>query len=531
MSGFSPRMCPLRLGRHFQTRWRQRATKFLWPGVGALRSCAVNRASNTRKPAGRSKIHAARVRTEFNRPGALRGLCGLHSLVDLAQTWKSRSLTHAPGPGALVKRVTRLRGHLFQTRWRQHTEIRPAWALLALVRRKSGPSTRRQRRSKIHAAERVFSAQHAPTAIGASFIPNTMEAALHSTSGPAWCAPCSRVQQNRASNTRKPARPWPGACSARTRPHCDWASFISKHDGGTATQKFLQLRWRSLIQSTRQRRSEIHAPGACSAPACALRVRQFISNTMERSATQNSPARRGVPRIGRATGIAAALENSCGSARAQAPHAPTAIGAPFISNTMEAALHRNSSAWRVALLALVRRKSGVQHEEERSLEKYSCGSARAQSTRPLRLGRHLFQTRWRQRYTEIPLARREGAPCTRAQQIGRPDRKEGSLENSCGPARAQPRTRPLRLERHLFQTRWRQRYTEILRPGVGVPCAHAQISVQREEGSVARNHAARRSHPACAHCDWGVIYFKHDGGSATQKFLWPGVGAPCARAQ
>jgi hypothetical protein len=43
----------------------------------------------------------------------------------------------------------------------------------------------RQRRSKIHAARRVLSPPQ-PTAIGASFIPNTMEAALHSNSLARW---------------------------------------------------------------------------------------------------------------------------------------------------------------------------------------------------------------------------------------------------------------------------------------------------------------------------------------------------------
>jgi hypothetical protein len=137
MSRFQPRMCPLRLGRHFQTRWRQRATKFLRPGVGALRSCAVNRASNTRKPASLENS-CGRARTEFSRPGALRGLCGLHSLVDPPRRGAlSLVLNSRPEEGcSLVARVKTIKGP-FIPNTMEAAHRNSAWALLALVRSKS----------------------------------------------------------------------------------------------------------------------------------------------------------------------------------------------------------------------------------------------------------------------------------------------------------------------------------------------------------------------------------------------------------
>jgi hypothetical protein len=135
------------------------------------------------------------------------------------------------------------------------------------------------------------------------------------------------------------------------------ASFIAKHGGGSATQKFLLARGATCARAQNRRPTpgrqslEIHV-GACSAP-----------------------------------------------------HAPTAIGASFISK------HDGGSAQKFLWPGVGRflhvRKSSVQHEEGRvARNSWQLGACSARTRPQCDWGIIYFQTRWRQRYTEIPLARR-----------------------------------------------------------------------------------------------------------------------------
>jgi hypothetical protein len=188
-----------------------------------------------------------------------------------------------------------------------------------------------------------------------------------------------------------------------------------------------------------------------------------ISNTMEQRYTEIPPARRGVPRIGRSTGIAAAARKfmrlgACSTTRAQCDW-----GVIYFQNDGGSATQKFlRPAWGAP--ALVRSKSGVQHEEGRSLEKYTCGRRVLSQHAPTAIGASFISN---------------------------------TME---------------------------QRYTELLWPGVRALLALvlSKSGVQTGRKGRSKIHAARRVlSPARAHCDWSVIYFKHDGGSATQKFSGP----------
>jgi hypothetical protein len=253
---------------------------------------------------------------------------------------------------------------------------------------------------------------HAPTAIGHHLFPNTM------------------------GGTEIP--PEPGVCPALMR---------SKSASNTRGRQF---------------RSEIHAQSArAQLRMCPLRLGVIYFQTRWRQATAIPPARRVAPAHVRTVHTNArkegSLENSCGSARAQPPHTrPLRLGRHLFPNT--------------TALALVCSKSASNKRKEGRSKIHAARSAHSR-TRPMDWGIIYCQTRWRQRYTEIPLVRRVGASLHRAQQIG--VQHEGRVARKfMWPGACSARTRHAIGASFISKTRWRQRYTEIS-PARCMPCAHA----------------------------------------------------------
>jgi hypothetical protein len=218
-------------------------------------------------------------------------------------------------------------------------------------------------------------------------------------------------------------------------------------------------------------------------------------------------------------------------------------------------------------LHCVRDKSASNTRKEASLENSLQPGACSALACPTAIGHHLFQTRW------AALRRNSSAdwahPCARVQQIGRPTREEGRVVNSYVVSAAAPMRLGIIYAKHDGGS-----YTNS-----SGGRAHVRSKSNPTRGRQRRSkvHGSARAQPTRAHCDWGVIYFqtpwsaaratgpdwgapahaqigrptrgrkvarkfmrlgacsahnaigasfisKHDGGSATQKFLWPGVG-------
>jgi hypothetical protein len=150
------------------------------------------------------------------------------------------------------------------------------------------------------AARRVLS-PHAPTMrLGHHLFPNTMEAALHrNSSGPAW-APlrlCRKIERPTRGRQRQLKIPRP-ARAQPTRAQCDWASFISKHDGQRT--EIPLAAWAPSCAanraSTREGRIARKLRGLARAQPRTYRDwASFIAKHDGGSATQKFPGRRGAP--------------------------------------------------------------------------------------------------------------------------------------------------------------------------------------------------------------------------------------------
>jgi hypothetical protein len=544
------------LGHLFPNSMEQRFTEILWPGVG--RSALV---------LSKSGVHEKEGSLKTQRFSASQPACDSGNALYL-NTMEQRYKSSAR------------RG-----------------ALLALVLRKSGVQRERQRRSKFMRPARL--SPHAPLRLGRHLISNTMEQRytevpparlgrslcrvqrmdvntrkegrskiLRPGASPAQCAfghHCAKhdgdsatqkflwpgvdvrtCAVNRASNAAASLENSCGSARAQpTRALCDWGIIYFKHDGGSATQKFLggcgrSCRVRQIGRQTRGRkgRSKIHAArrvlnpraqcdwgiyfqtrwssatqflwpgvgrslhscaanrasnarkaaslensciGACSAHALRWGA-SFDFKHDGGSATQKSLARRGRSlrscAVNRTSNERGRKDRSKFMRPARAPaRTPTAIGASFISK------HDGGSteiplARRGALLALVRSNKSRRGRKGRS-KIHAARRVSSPHAPPIR--RHLFPNTMEQRH-EISSRLGRSLQLVCSDKSGVNTRKEGSLENSCGSAPA----RPLRLG-HRFQTRWRQRCYGNPQPDWALLVARVQqIGVQHEEGRVAR---------------------------------------------
>jgi hypothetical protein len=477
------------------------AARATGPAGALLRTCAVNRASNTRK--GRSKIHAARR--------VLSPQCDW-GIIYFQTRWRQR-FTEIPlaRRGALLAPVTNIRrpgretqrklifcparaqptrarraALYFQTRWGSDTEISQRRGSIRSCAANRASNTRKEgslENSCKTPCDRVIYFKHDGGSATQKFSGRTGNSLRVSKSG---------VQHEEGSLEN--------SCAYIT-PQCDWASFISKHDGGSATQKFLwpgvgrSLAVRSNRASTRggSVARKFMRPSAYSLLKCDWGVISKLDGAALYTILW--------PGVGRSALVLS--KSGVREGRVLKTHAVQASqpacdsGNALYLNTMEQR-YGNSSARRGALLALVRSKSGV--NEGRSLEN-SCGPARLSPHAPLRLGRHLISNTMEQRYTEVSPARLGRSLCSCAANRTSNTRKEGRSKIRAAQ-RARPR--PCAFGHHLCQTRWRQRYTEIplarrgLRTCAVNPASNAAASLGNSCGSA-------RAQPTCASGGASVI--------------------------
>jgi hypothetical protein len=204
-----------------------------------------------------------------------------------------------------------------------------------------------------------------------------------------------------------------------------------------------------------------------------------------------------------------------------APHAPTAIGASFISK------HDGGSHGSLRLASLLARASKIGRPTRGRKGRSKIHAAR----RVLIPHAHCdwgiisFPNTMEAALLEIlQSGGRSLRPCAANRSTN--TRKEGSLENSCGPARAQPPHAPNAIWL-ICQTRWSSA-TQKFRPGV-CPCARACNKAVQRERSVARKFmrpSARSVLRTRQQCDWGITLPKRWRQRYTEIF--GPVGAPQA---